>query len=136
TGFERWRILGPMMPGTQPTDKLAEVLERTLVAEPAARDSLRRVKQLQEDERALAFQLREHQDGKTGFLLVLDQFEELFTFAEHGQRLRFDALLAAALQDPECPLFVISTVRADFLDRFDQLPRLQSIYNSHCRRYF
>ncbi|MFN7998033.1 MAG: SUMF1/EgtB/PvdO family nonheme iron enzyme [Bryobacteraceae bacterium] len=136
TGFERWRILGPMMPGREPTDKLAEVLERTLVAEPDARDSLRRVKRLREDERALAFQLREHQDGRTGFLLVLDQFEELFTFAEYEQRRLFDALLAAALQDPECPLFVISTIRADFLDRLDQLPRLQSIYNSHCRRYF
>ena len=27
-------------------------------------------------------------------------------------------------------------MRADFLDRFEQLPRLQAIYNSHCRRYF
>jgi hypothetical protein len=27
-------------------------------------------------------------------------------------------------------------VRADFLDRFEQLPRLQAIYNSHCKRYF
>ena len=27
-------------------------------------------------------------------------------------------------------------MRADFLDRFAQLPRLQEIYNSHCKRFF
>jgi hypothetical protein len=31
---------------------------------------------------------------------------------------------------------MISTVRADFLDRYEQLPALQAIYNSHCARYF
>jgi hypothetical protein len=79
--------------------------------------------------------LRDAKHDKTGFLLVVDQFEELFTFAEEGARRHFDALLAHALQDSECPLFVISTVRADFLDRFEQLPCLQSIYNGHCRRF-
>ena len=75
------------------------------------------------------------QDG-TAFLLIVDQFEELFTFADEAERKHFDALLAHALQDSECPLFVISTVRADFLDRYEQLPRLGEIYNSACKRYF
>jgi len=53
-------------------------------------------------------------------VLIVDQFEELFTFADAAARQQFDALLAGALQDGECPLLVISTVRADFLDRFEQ----------------
>jgi formylglycine-generating enzyme required for sulfatase activity len=136
TGFERWQILGPMMPGMDPLTKLAEVLEQGLIADPVKRDSLGRMQKLQQDERALAFTLRDFRQEQSAFLLIVDQFEELFTFAEDAPRQRFDALLANALQDPECPLFLISTVRADFLDRCEQLPRLQTLYNSHCKRYF
>ena len=42
-------------------------------------------------------------------------------------------LLAAALEDADCPLFVISTVRADFLDRFEDLPRLVAVRNRLAR---
>ena len=136
TGFERWRILGPMMPGKDPLGKLAEVIEHALIPEAASRDMGQRLQQLEQDERALALVLRNFKEEESAFLLVVDQFEELFTFADEGRRKQFDALLANALHDPECPLFVISTVRADFLDRFEQLPRLQEIYNSHCHHYF
>lgn len=138
TGFERWRILGPMMPGKDPMANLAEALEQRLIEDASRRDSLGRLKRLEQDQRALAFALRDfkEKEDKSAFLLIIDQFEELFTFADDTPRKRFDALLANALQDAECPLFLISTVRADFLDRFEQLPRLQAIYNSHCRRYF
>ena len=34
---------------------------------------------------------------------------------------------------PDCPLFVISTVRADFLDRFEDLPRLVAARNRLAR---
>ena len=136
TGLERWRILGPMMPGGRPTDRLAEVLEQELITEPVRRDSLNRLKQLQGDTRALAFGLRDYQDKGTAFLLIIDQFEELFTVSDDKQRKQLDALLVYALQDPDCPLFLLNVVRADFLDRVEQLPRLQEIYNRHCKRYF
>ena len=125
-----------MRPGKDPLTKLAEVVERGLIGEAAQRDSLALQQRLEKDERSLARRLRDFKEDKTAFLLIVDQFEELITFAEDVPRKRFDALLANALQDPECPLFLISTVRADFLDRFEQLPRLQAIYNSHCKRYF
>ncbi|MEJ2396320.1 MAG: toll/interleukin-1 receptor domain-containing protein, partial [Candidatus Thiodiazotropha sp.] len=136
TGFTHWRILGPMMPGRDPLTKLAEVVERSLVSGPERRDALRRLERLEQDERALALALRDQRQERGAFLLIVDQFEELFTFADEAPRKRFDALLANALDDPECPLFMISTVRADFLDRYEQLPALQAIYNSHCTRYF
>lgn len=140
TGFDTWTILGPMMPGRQPVEKLAEVIECGLVADPTKRDTLGRLRRLEQDERALAFALREQRPeaggGRGAFLLIVDQFEELFTFAEDAPRKAFDVLLAHALQDPECPLFMISTVRTDFLDRFEQLPRLAGIYNGLCKRWF
>jgi|CXWL01.1.fsa_nt_gi formylglycine-generating enzyme required for sulfatase activity len=136
TGFEHWRILGPMMPGKNPLEKLAETLEQGLVDDPAKRDSLGRLERLNKDPRALAFTIKDFRQTSTAFLLIVDQFEELFTFADEAGRKQFDALLTAALYDPECPLFLINTVRADFLDRFEYLPGLQSIYNSHCKRYF
>ncbi|MEW8438518.1 MAG: SUMF1/EgtB/PvdO family nonheme iron enzyme [Candidatus Thiodiazotropha taylori] len=136
TGFTHWRILGPMMPGKVPLTKLAEVVERGLVSDPGQRDSLRRLERLQQDERALALALRDQRQAQGAYLLIVDQFEEFFTFADEAPRKHFDTLLANALDDPECPLFMISTVRADFLDRYEQLPALQAIYNSHCARYF
>ncbi len=87
------------------------------------------VKDLRDSDDALRYRLRERKADDTAFLLAVDQFEELFTFADPDERGRFDRLLATALEDADCPLFVISTVRADFLDRFDDLPRLVAVRN-------
>jgi hypothetical protein len=80
-----------MMPGGRPTDRLAEVLEQELITEPVRRDSLNRLKQLQGDTRALAFGLCDYQDKGTAFLLIIDQFEELFTVSDDKQRKQLDA---------------------------------------------
>lgn len=137
TGVEQWTLLGPMVPGQEPVEMLAEVLERGLIDAPAQRDIGRRRAQLERGKRELAYALRAYgSEPRRAFLLVIDQFEELFTFADEAGRNTFQALLAHALQDPECPFFLITTVRADFLDRFDQLPRLGGPYNTTCRQYF
>ena len=109
-----------MMPGNSPVEMLAECLARARSTEKMA--------DVIEDARRMAttpcaFWLRDRKQDDTAFLLAIDQFEELFTFADADERRRFDRLLAAALEDPDCPLFVLSTVRADFLDRFaEDLP--------------
>lgn len=135
TGFEEWRIIGPLMPGEKPLTRLAEALERAFTSNHAHRDSLARLKKLEEDERALSFMLNDLKDNDVAFLLVVDQFEELFTFSDAKEKQLFDAQLAFALQDKDCPLFLISTVRIDFLEGFEQLPRLSELYNRHCKRY-
>jgi formylglycine-generating enzyme required for sulfatase activity len=137
TGIEDWQILGPMMPGSNPVKMLADVLVRKLddpARSPLTIEGLQQ--RFQDTQEGFANLLRERRSGDGAFLLVIDQFEELFTFADDAPRKAFDALLAKALQDKECPLFVISTVRADFLDRFDQLPSLATIPTSLCKRYF
>ncbi|MEM7253873.1 MAG: toll/interleukin-1 receptor domain-containing protein, partial [Pseudomonadota bacterium] len=65
-------------------------------------------------------------EARTLPLLVIDQFEELFTVAADNpeQRERFDRLLAESVADPQCPLYLITTMRSDFVGAFDELPYL------------
>ena len=61
---------------------------------------------------------RESAGGNTQLLLVIDQFEELFTLVEDPARRAFflDSLMIA-LNSPRSPLRVVITLRADFYDR-------------------
>jgi formylglycine-generating enzyme required for sulfatase activity len=123
--YEAWTRIGPMMPGEHPTEMLAESLARTFAASMGDI-----IAELRKNDDALRYCLRERKAVGTAFLLAIDQFEELFTFAEPEERSRFDRLLAAALMNADCPLFVLSTVRSDFLDRFaEDLPRLVAVRN-------
>ncbi len=128
--FETWTRIGPMMLGAHPLEMLAECLSHEFGGMAGI------VQELAKGDDALRFWLRERK-GKTrdtAFLLAIDQFEELFTFADPDERRRLDRLLAAALEDADCPLFVISTVRSDFLDRFaEDLPRLVAVRNRQGR---
>ncbi|MGD8932597.1 MAG: SUMF1/EgtB/PvdO family nonheme iron enzyme, partial [Chromatiales bacterium] len=135
TGYRRWIVIGPLLPGEQPLRRLAEVLEQTLVADPAKRDTLACQQRLEGDERALAYLINDHRHEDTAYLLVVDQFEELFTFSQPEEKDHFDRQLAHALQDRDCPLYLINTVRIDYLEGFEQLPKLSELYNSRCKRY-
>lgn len=129
TGYERWTRIGPMMPGEHPTEMLAESFARTFAASMGDI-----ITELRKGDDALRYWLRERKAAATAFLLAIDQFEELFTFADADERRRFDRLLAAALTDADCPLFLMSTVRSDFLGRFgDNLPRLVAVRNRAAR---
>ena len=57
-------------------------------------------------------------DGDSSrLLLVVDQFEELFTMVDQVEASRFLALLAATAADPHGRIHVLVTLRADFYDR-------------------
>ncbi len=135
TGYADWHVLGPMLPGKEPVTALAENIELGLVADATRRDILGRAAQLSKDPRTLSYALRAFKSSGTAFLLVVDQFEELFTLADDEQRASFDALVACALSDADCPFFLLSTVRSDFLDRIAWLPRLSVLHNRCCKRY-
>ena len=53
----------------------------------------------------------------TELVLVVDQFEELFTQVDGEERDQFLAALASAVGDDEARLRVVATVRADYFDR-------------------
>ncbi|MGH8865347.1 MAG: toll/interleukin-1 receptor domain-containing protein, partial [Burkholderiales bacterium] len=65
--------------------------------------------------------------GSVEFVLVVDQFEELFTTVEESHRPRFAELLGHVLSHP-CARLVL-TVRSDFFPRFEDYPGLTDRLN-------
>ncbi len=70
----------------------------------------------------------------TNFLLVVDQFEEIFRFrrsddATDEQAAFFVNLLLEASSQSNLPLYIIITMRSDFLGECSQFPRLADTVN-------
>ena len=113
-GSENWFMVD-MMPGTHPLEELEAALLRVAVNPP---DSL--LAQLRDDERGLIRASKRilPTDDHTELLLVIDQFEELFTLVENeADRSHFLGSLVTAVVDPRSRIRIIITLRADFTDR-------------------
>jgi len=133
-----WCVLPSLRPGVDPIENLAWSIS-TGFQKSSMHDVYR---QLQDNtagkavrDKALRHLLPSYADEYDAVLLVVDQLEEIFTLTE-DQSLRetFDALLSQALEDPEGPLHLITTVRSDFLLRFSQLPGLHRLLNESTQR--
>jgi serine/threonine protein kinase len=112
-GSEKWFIV-EMLPGTHPVDELEIALIRV-----AANQSGSLHEQLSRDRRGLirAAQLILPNDGSE-LVLVIDQFEEVFTLLEdEAARGGFLDLLYTAVTEPRSRVRIIITLRADFYDR-------------------
>jgi WD40 repeat protein len=118
-GSKKWFIT-EMTPGSDPLEELELALWRVAVnpppslVEPMRRDSggiLRTIRRILPSERESSY-------GGAQLLLIVDQFEELFTLVEdEEQRVFFLDSLLAAMRAPRSPLRVVVTLRADFYDR-------------------
>lgn len=108
-GTDQW-LTTTMVPGANPFESLEAALLRIAVNPPTTL-----LDQLQENKRGILRCLRRClvDDGQK-ILLTIDQFEELFTTGD--DRLTFDFLdgLAVAIEDPQSPLRLVFTLRADF----------------------
>ena len=70
----------------------------------------------------------------TNFLLVVDQFEEIFRFHEAGQAQKevaneFVSLLLEAVTQSAVPIFVVLTMRSDFIGECGQFEGLAEMVN-------
>jgi WD40 repeat protein len=113
-GSNNWFIT-EMYPSSQPIAELEAALLRVAINPP---ETL--IHQLEEDERGLLRAIKRilPADDDSDLVLVIDQFEELFTqVGTEKDRLHFLNSLRAALEDPKGRLRVIVTIRADFYDR-------------------
>jgi hypothetical protein len=137
TRIRRWRVAPPLRPGADPIENLADSLSWGLAPEHGRLALGALDRELRDGgDRALRLLLRQHVADGDGIVLVVDQLEELFTLTTKPEdRARFDSLLAAALEDLDGPLHLITTVRSDFLLRFGELPRLQRLLNDAAGRY-
>jgi WD40 repeat protein/DNA-binding winged helix-turn-helix (wHTH) protein len=122
---EQWRI-AVFRPSAAPFDYLAEVLPSQLAPELSLQEKAEFIHQfrsklslggdgLRDAIAALAGAVS-YETGPTRILLLVDQFEELFTLTA-DRRVRdsyIDSLLAAARLDGPVPVHMVLAVRADF----------------------
>jgi len=111
TGSDEWFVI-TMTPGTHPFESLASALHR-VATEP--------IPDLDQDiadgERGLLrTATRAFAEGATT-LIVIDQFEEIFTLSNPEVRHAFLLSLTTAVSDPAARVRVILTLRADFFDQ-------------------
>lgn len=109
---DRWFTV-EMLPGTHPLEELEVALQRISTHQG------RLIEHLASDSRGL---LRAAQlilpDDDSELVLIIDQFEEVFTLIDdETQRRHFLNLLYTTVTDPRSRIRIIITLRADFYDR-------------------
>jgi DNA-binding SARP family transcriptional activator len=112
-GSQKW-FVAQMTPGTRPLEELEQALLPIAVNPPPSL-----VEPMLKDRRGLLHAIRRIlPEGNGTLLLIIDQFEELYTLtSDEKQRERFIDSLLEALAEPGSPLRVVVTLRADFYDR-------------------
>jgi basic membrane lipoprotein Med (substrate-binding protein (PBP1-ABC) superfamily)/DNA-binding SARP family transcriptional activator len=112
-GSDEW-LISRMVPGSHPFVELEAALLRSTMFAP---DSLG--EQLQDgDSGLLRAVFRVLPDDDSRMLIVIDQFEELFTLVDdEAVRQRFLSNLVTALDEPHGRVMVVLTLRADFYGR-------------------
>jgi hypothetical protein len=107
-----WQILPPIKPGLEPLKTLKLLLGRLF--EVAEREQIDQILE-QQGLGAIVSRL----PGDERVLLVVDQFEEVFTQCQDRQeRQRFIDCLTSVRQSDNHRLVVVTTMRADFVDRW------------------
>lgn len=127
SGSEDW-FIATMVPGSSPVQELSEALLGIAINKP---DDL--LSSLTNDETGLLECTKTLWPGdSTELVLVIDQFEEVFTLLEDGdQRIHFLQLLHHAVTAPDSMLRVIVTLRADFYDRPLLYPAFGKLMREH-----
>src|SRR6185503_4173504 len=108
-GSESWAI-AQMVPGANP---LAEV-EAVVAAAATAPRGLAELLAAADDGAAPSL-VTLPETGRV--LLVIDQFEELFTLTDEPTRRRFLSAIASAVAKPDTQITVLLALRADYYDR-------------------
>jgi hypothetical protein len=135
-----WTVIDPIVPGAEPVERLAEAISKAVEPDPLKRDMasiLARLRRPDSEHKSLAYLLRSLSVPKQGFILVIDQFEELYFLSQFAERIHFDQILASAIIDADCPLILITIIRSDFTHLIGEyLPNIAAHYNNLCSKYF
>ena len=133
---ERWLVVPPLTPGAHPTRALAFCLSAALARHdrPVSVDELeRRLTDCASGPatlRTLIRQLCEAASGERNVLIVLDQAEELVTRTGRREQAVFLRLLNEAMGD-DSPLWVVATLRSEFLSTSPERAGLAEIIDDH-----
>ena len=113
-GSENWFYVD-LMPGPNPFEELEAALLRVAVNPPSSL-----LDQLKEGNRGLIRAVNRilPKDDSVELVLVIDQFEELFTLVSNEEeRAQFLSNIITAILDERSRVRVVITLRADFVDR-------------------
>ncbi len=116
-------LIAQMVPGSNPFAELEAALLRTSLDVP---NSLREQLDGSPDE-ILRAVLRVSPAEDSHVVIVVDQFEELFTLCDSDTSNRFLTALVEAASDPHRRVRVVITLRADFYDRPLSHPRFGNV---------
>lgn len=112
-------------PGSSPVDELADRLQERLgVDASGTRNRLRTESQALDD---IASELLQGKPEDAKFVLVIDQFEEVFTLTSSEEQDIFLQRLLTSILKPNGKLYVVLTLRADFFDRLSAVPELAKL---------
>jgi serine/threonine protein kinase/WD40 repeat protein/DNA-binding SARP family transcriptional activator len=124
-GSQTW-VISDMFPGSYPYEELAAALLRVAVDRP---NEL--VDELARDELGIRRVTKRLLPPDTDLLLVVDQFEELFTLTVDEEiRRRFLDGLTELAADSRARVRVVVTMRADFLDRPLSYPEFGELFKA------
>ncbi len=124
-GSQDWFVI-TMVPGANPYEELEAALLHVAVNPPASL-----MEQLDSGPSGIARAVRRTLPGREGhLLLVIDQFEELYTQSDPSVADRFLDGLTKALEDRAAVVRVVITIRADFFDRPLSDHRLANLLNA------
>lgn len=123
-GSANWTILEVPV-GATPLKEVEAALQRIAIVPPVPI-----VDQMRADDRGLldAARFILGPDTERELVLVFDQFEELFTLvSDQTVVTRFLGNICTAVNDPESPIRIIITMRADFYDRPLRYPGMSEL---------
>ena len=121
---DRW-WLGCFRPGSQPIKALAELLSDSSSKQLRAKEKLQIEGLLYQGVEGFVRWLRTRNEPMV--LLVVDQFEELFTLSTANEREQFIELILGALEHAGDRFKLICTIRADFVASCLEIPKLARI---------
>jgi len=126
-GSDKW-FVAEMVPSTHPLEELEQALWPIAVDPPPGL-----VAPMQRDTSGMLRTIRRILPNEEGaqLLLVIDQFEELWSLTSETRRQHFLESLLVALSASQSPLHVVITLRADFYDRPLQYQPLAELFKQH-----
>ena len=129
-GSAEWFYFPPMVPGSHPLLNLARLI---LPSEADITQIEAEADRLQQDPAHLTNLIAARADRAA--VLVIDQFEEIFTLCtDEVERRRFVDNLIALSQTPSAQHCIIITMRADFETHVVRLPNLQTVFEQSAVR--
>ena len=129
-GSQHWIYLDPVIPGNHPIEALALAFAQRLPDR-----SLKTIREDLDDDltsgvHLLARSLEKQTEERV--VLFIDQFEEVFTqMISEEERMQFLDLLVIAVSEPQGPIILILTLRADFYDQSMRYPDLFHLIEAH-----